>query len=58
MSKVRILLVAIAVYAALGIVTFGRAKHHIEKGSWGNDELSLASAIFWPLYWSWELQKP
>lgn len=58
MSKLRLLLVAVVAYALMAIVTFGHAKHHIEKGTWGNDELSIASSLFWPLYWSWELQKP
>lgn len=62
---------ALAIYALIGLFTFGRSASHIDDKPQCADvharDCSVApevgaflggglAAVVWPLYWSWELQ--
>jgi hypothetical protein len=58
----RRLLLCVAIYAAVAIVTFGRAAANAEciyvraEAGCSNDKAAkgFMAAAIWPLYWSWE----
>jgi len=51
------------IYLLMAIFTFGHAASHCEKQTYhvcdsGDRSFrGMASAMVWPMYWSWELQE-
>jgi hypothetical protein len=53
--KIRI---AIALYIIGAIGTFGHSANNPALPAAAREGGSLFISMFWPLYWSWELQRP
>ena len=50
--------IAIASYIIGAILTFGHSSNNHALSAWAREGCSPINAMFWPLYWSWELQQP
>jgi hypothetical protein len=66
MTGIRAAIAIAVIYVGISIFTFGyAAEHHRCTQGRSQDDCDLgiffsvaAATVFWPLYWSWEWQRP